>query len=231
MRKLLLFIVALLIVSLATPLFAQSEEMEIGLSMVPIKILMPKDEYVPEDNMEPPPDDMYMEEERDFLDEWLLGFHFGYTMGILYASLDSFVMPPFLVEDMTSRDEYDEGMDEWHYVPGYDRPGFLSFIDVGIRVKFSQIVLFAEAGINHLYVYRQEELQEEEQQGSLGTNLRLGASYMVLDNLSVGLTGTAIFPDFETMGDAVKGLFGDVDYEGSAEQIKFLPILMAVLYL
>lgn len=230
MRKILLFIVVLLVMSLAIPVFAQ-EELEIGLSMVPIGIITPEDK----DEIKPPsPDDPnidYYEEEKDFMDEWLIGFHFGYAMGILYASLDSFLMPPFLIEDMTSRDKIDEDTGESYYVKGFNRPGFLNFIDVGIRLDIAKIIIFAEAGVNHLYIYRQDELPEDEKPGQLGVNLRIGASYKVVDNLSIGITGTAIFPDFKTMGKVLKGLAGDEENEGAKEQLQFLPILLINLYL
>jgi hypothetical protein len=225
--------VATLILTLTVPLIAE-DEIELGLSMMPLHMLTEED-VGPADGMEPVPDnpDMMNQDEPDFMDEWLIGFHFGYSTGILYASLDSFVMPPFLVEKMTMSDFYDEEYQEWVMNPGIMRPGFLSFIDVGAKFSFGQIVAFAEAGVNNLYVYHQGDLPVEQQDkiGKLGTNLRIGASYKVIDNLSVGITGTAIFPNFKTMGSALKGLFGDDNYANSKEQLQVLPMIMAVFYL
>jgi hypothetical protein len=224
--------VALLIMALTIPLFA-ADELELGMSFTPLHMVAGGDN--PEGTEPPPPTspDMMYPEEKDFLDEWLIGFHFGYNTGILYASVDSFVMPPFLVEKMTQSDEYFEDTDQWVKNPGIVRPGFLNFLDLGIKLNISKFVLFAEAGVNNLYVYHQGDLPEEQKAkiGTLGTNIRFGASYRVINNLSVGLTGTAIFPNFMTMGNALKGLFGDEQYENSAEQVQLLPILMIVFYL
>jgi hypothetical protein len=223
--------VAFLIMTLTIPLFAQ-DELELGLSMVPLHMVL--GDKGPEEGVEPMPDnpDMYMEE-TDFLDEWMIGFHFGYSTGILYASIDSFVLPPGLVEQMTMGDFYnpDTGMIE--PAGGIFRPGFLNFLDVGAKLTLNKFVLFGEAGVNNLYVYHQGDLPPEQQDkiGKLGTNLRIGASYKVIDNLSIGLTGTAIFPNFKTMGAALKGVFGDENYENSKEQLQFLPMVMVVFYL
>jgi hypothetical protein len=134
---------------------------------------------------------------------------------------------------MTMGDKYDEEKNEWLMSPGIVRPGFFNLLDVGIKFSFGQIVAFAEAGVNNLYVYHQGDLPEDQKEkiGKLGTNLRLGASYKVIDNLSIGLTGTAMFPNFETRGSALKGLFGDENYENAKEQLQFLPMIMAVFYL
>jgi hypothetical protein len=210
--------VATLIITITVPLIAQ-DEIEVGLSMAPLHMVSPDDgsenfeEGMPENMSE----DYY---EKDFLDEWLVGLHLGYNMGILYASLDSFVMAPFMVSDMTSGERIDESGDMF-FSTGIEKPGFLNFIDVGIKLNLSKFVFFAETGINHLYIYRQSELKEEDKPGTLGSNLRIGASYRIIDNLSVGLTGTAIFPSFESMGNALKGLAGDEEYAESADQVKF----------
>lgn len=233
MRKLLLFMVIMLITLWAVPVFAgEGEEMEVGFSMTPLSLVM-NEEDRGEDYVEPGADSVYGDEETDLLDEFLVGLHFGYSMGFLYASLDSFIMPPFMVQEMTSGDYYDEEKEEWYFIPGIERPGFLNFIDVGIKITLSNFVLFGEIGINNLYVYNQGDLPDDQREriGTLGTNLRVGASYKVIDNLSVGLTGTAIFPNFKTMGAALKGLLGDENYEGSKEQLQLLPMIMVVLYL
>lgn len=229
MIKLLRILAAIMLISLAVPALFADDEFELGMSITPLHMVAGgDDEYT--DQYSDTYTDEYMEE-KDFLEEWLIGFHFGYSMSFLYATIDAMVLPPFLVSDMTNVDYYDDVKKEWVVIPGVERPAFLNFIDVGAKFTLGSFVLFGEAGINQLYIYRQGDIPDE-QKGSFGTNLRIGVSYKVLDSLSVGLTGTAIFPNFETMGKALKGLVSDDEgYDGAAEQLKFLPILMVVMYL
>lgn len=228
MKKLLLFLLAFMLLVQSVPLFAE-EELEIGLSFMPLH-------FVPKGGDEVAKDDERNEnldyvEQKDFMEEWLLGFHFAYNWDFIYVSLDSMVLPPWMVMDMTSHEELDQD-DNPIWVPGFDRPGFFNFIDAGIKIKIGKMVGFGEIGINHLYVYRESELPPEEKakMGSLGTNLRIGGSYMIADGISVGLTATAIFPNFKTMGAAISGLF-DPDYAEAAKQIQLMPMLMVNMYL
>lgn len=222
MSKLLLFIAVLLLVFSGLPLLAaEGEELEVGLSMVPIgAITQTESEQYGEGN---DPDMPY--EEKNFMDEWLVGFHVAYNWGIIYASLDSFALPAFMMKDMTKFE------DEHGFFDGHDRPGFINFFDAGLKITMGDIVVFATTGVNTLYVYRQAELPEEQTPGSFGTNLRMGASYKFANNVSIGITGTAIFPDFQTMGDSLKGVFGDPEYAQLANTIQVLPMIMAVVYM
>lgn len=226
MRKLFLFIVAFMILSLVGQVAA--EELELGISLFPIGML---EGDKTSDGSDQSTDDQMYQEEKSFMEEWLVGLHVAYNWGFVYASLDSMVMPSFLVEELTRKDRYDEGMDQYFIDPGIAKPGFYNFIDAGLKLTLGQIVTFVEAGVNYLYIYKQDELQPEDKPGALGVNLRAGAGYKVTSNLSVGVTGTAIFPDFATMGDALKGLIGEEGYAGAKENIQVLPMLMVVLYL
>lgn len=222
MNRLLLLITGLLLIFSGLPLFAE-EELELGLSFVPIGAIT-EDKHE-EYGMEPMESNEFYEEPT-FMDEWIIGFHVAYNWGILYASLDSFALPAFMIQDMT-RDTDEDG----YGFDGHKRPGFINFIDVGAKFTIGDIVLFGTTGINTLYVYRQAELPPDQKPGSFGTNLRVGASYKFAGNISVGLTGTAIFPNFQTMGMALQGMFGNEEYGHMAESVKFLPMLMGVVYL
>jgi hypothetical protein len=234
MSKLLLFMAALLIFT-GLPIFAaQNEELELGMAFVPIgAITKDKDEQRMDDyanqidqtndydpNTEGP--------EKTFMEEWMIGFHVAYNWGIIYASIDAIALPPFLVKEMTSFE------DEFGYFEGFDRPGFLNFIDIGAKFTIGEMVFFASTGINDLYIYREGELPQDMKNKvpqTLGTNLRIGANYKITSNLSVGLTGTSVFPSFETMSDVLKGVFGDPAYAHMKDQMKLLPMLAVTYYM
>lgn len=229
MSKLLLFMAVLLLIFSGLPLFAaEGEELELGISLVPIGAVNKdkSEEY----GMEPAPDpnnEFY--DEPSFMDEWLIGFHVAYNWGIIYASLDSMALPPFMIKEMTRFEGTDyEGNP--YFFEGHDRPGFINFLDAGIKLSIGDIVAFGTIGFNSIYIYRQAELPEEQKPGTVGTNLRIGAGYKIAKDISIGLTGTAIFPNFKTMSMALKGLVDD-KYAYMAESIQFVPMFMAVLYM
>lgn len=234
MSKLLLFIAALLIFT-GLPIFAtEGEELELGMAFVPIGAITKddgeqmKDDYG--DQIDDPNYDPYAQgPEKTFMEEWMIGFHVAYNWGIIYASIDAIALPPFLVKEMTSFED-----PEFGYFEGFDRPGFLNFIDIGAKFTLGDIVLFASTGINDLYIYREGELppdMKEKVPQTLGTNLRIGASYKIMSNLSVGLTGTSVFPSFQTMSAVLKGVFGDPEYAHMADQLQFLPMLAVTYYM
>jgi len=234
MSKLLLFIAVLLIFT-GLPIFAaDNEELELGMAFVPIgAITKDKDAQMQEDygaqiDQTNDYDPNAQGKEKTFMEEWMIGFHVAYNWGIIYASLDAIALPPFLVKEMTSFE------DEFGYFEGFDRPGFLSFIDIGAKFTLGDIVLFASTGINDLYLYREGELPPDMQAKvpqTLGTNLRIGANYKITSNLSVGLTGTSVFPSFENMGKVLKGVFGDPEYAHMANQMQLLPMLAVTYYM
>lgn len=236
MRKLFLFIVAFMLLALLGQVAA--EELEIGISLFPIGMIDGEEDRQVVDEGYELAEDQELNDEKDFMEEWLVGFHFRYSWGFLYTSLDAMVMPPGMIEDMTALPVLDDfgnpvidertGMPK--KTPGVFRPGFYNFIDVGVKLDIGEIVVFAETGVNILYIHQQDNLNEE-QKDAVGVNLRIGASYKVTSNMSVGLTGTAIFPDFETMGAALKGLAGESGYEDAGDNVQLLPMLSIVLYL
>ncbi len=155
MKKFLIPLILILI--LFIPAFVSASELELGMGYTP----------------------MFGEELDDdatFQESGLTSFHVGYSFWwLFYASWDSFIMPPYIVESMTGGFEEDPDNPDAGFVrDGYYRPGFLNMFDLGIRLKLGPVLAFAEMGINTLYVYRQEEDNLDIAEG-LGANIRLGA--------------------------------------------------------
>jgi hypothetical protein len=113
------------------------------------------------------------------------------------------------------------------YFPGIYAPGFLTFLDGGVKVEIGNLIGFAEAGFNWLYIYKGLY------KSSLGTNLRLGLRYKFSQNMSVGLTGTAIFPDFATMFRTIGDSFDSDPFvrQDAADRMKFVPMFAMTLHL
>jgi hypothetical protein len=156
----------------------------------------------------------------------IIGFHVGISpIAILYASLDSLALPPYMISGMTGYQ--DEG---GRWVEGYYRPGFLNLIGVGFRFILGPVVLSTTVGTNNIYVYKQSELGEGAG-GSWGANLRL-AALLKFGFWGVGLTGTAIFPSFSTMIEVFRQLGSETNQQWALDQIVngLVPSLMATLY-
>jgi len=216
MRKTLVFVAGLLLLCLAAPIWAG--ELELGVSLFPIDW-----------QNEPPEGTLITQEEETFINDWLFGFHVGYGWTLFYASWDSFVLPPYIVRDITTVVENDAIVRE-----GFYRPGFVNFFDVGLRlVLFDMLVGFAELGVNTLYIYERDKLPEEDQPGGFGANLRLGAGLKINDSLGIDLAGTALFPSFDKMLDVLGDLSSPNESvrEAALNQIKLFPTVMLVWYL
>jgi hypothetical protein len=104
--------------------------------------------------------------EGDMWDDSLKALHVGYNFGwIFLASLDTFILPPQMVLDMS------DGI-----IAG--RPGMVNLYDIGVRLRLGPLMTFAQIGTNTLYIYRQSELVEEygyDMGGNFGANIRIGA--------------------------------------------------------
>lgn len=191
MRKAIL-VAAVLIVVLAVPTF--SNELELGLSWTPL-----------------PGADQNAEEEAEL--DSITGFHIAYNWwAVMYASWDSLVMPPFIIQEWT----------------GYKRPGFLNLYDVGLRITLGPIVTYLTVGMNNVYVYKQDQVGFE---NNLGANLRLGAG-LKFGWWGVNASGTAVFPSFEYMGNTLKGLASDATREIAVGKIvdALVPSINLTLY-
>ncbi len=169
MRKTVLFVALLaLAVFVATPAFA---EMELGLSWTPV----PGNDNSPDAQMES-----------------ITGFHVGYQWwGIFYASWDSLVMPPEIINSFT----------------GFQRPGFLNLFNAGLRLRIGPIIGYATLGTNNIYVYRQAELENFDP--SFGANLRAGVG-LKFNWWGINVSGTSVFPSFERLTQTLAAL-GDPD--------------------
>lgn len=222
MKKIfLLFLILTLLLPIG--LFA-SEELELGIALTPIGVVRDQEE----DEAPETVDDPDSEEEQDFFDNWLLALHAAYNWDSWYVSLDAVILAPWFVKGMTTTriDDPDNPSDA-KVTQGIYAPGLLFFIDGGLKVEIGNFIGFGELGFNWLYVYKGMAA------GKFGTNLRLGARYKFTDYMSVGLTGTAIFPDFASMFRTIGDSFSEDDLvrEAAGERMKFVPMLALTMHL
>lgn len=125
----------------------------------------------------------------------MVSFHAGYSFAwLFYLSGDAYVLPPFVVRNMTTTIEEDGFVKDGLY-----RPGFLNMINVGLRPRLGPVALSATVGLNSLYLYKEGEVSDKANKPSLGVNLRLGGILFVNDLFSFSLTGTTVFPDGRTL--------------------------------
>ena len=83
MKKILIIMVGLLLLSLAAPTWAG--DLELGISLFPFDW-----------GNNPIQGTMIADADESFINNWLFGFHVGYAWGLFYTSWDSFVSGPFL---------------------------------------------------------------------------------------------------------------------------------------
>lgn len=180
--------VALALILLCAPVWA---EIELGLGLAPSLI-----------------DTEGRPEEENVLGDFSLSLHAGYSlMWLLYASADSLILPPSLVQSFTSK------LDENGFVrEGIYRPGMLNLFNVGIRPSFGPVAVMATAGINQLYIYKQDELPDDYEAPTLGVNLRLGAYLFITKNLALTATGTSVFAGFDALISFFKAVAGTDAY-------------------
>ena len=205
MKRCFVFSISIvLLLGAAAPVFSDSEEWELGLSWTPL--FVSEEEAITEGDT----------------DDTMLGFHFGYVWWhIAYASWDSIVIPPHLMQQWT----------------GFYRPGFLNLYDVGIRLHIGPVVGFAEVGLNSLYIYKKYELDQQLEEGetlkrSMGANFRLGLGYHG-GSWGITLAGTTVFPSFREMSETLKALGSDQTRSAAWQRIKegMVPSLNIILYL
>lgn len=192
MKKLLFLLFAF---SLLLPAIAEQEDdIELGFALTPMSIL--KDEG--DSSM-----DSIYEAESGVLGDNILGLHVGYSfMWLFYASIDANVMPPWWIGEVTGY--WDDESQTW--VPGITAPGFITFVNIGVRPTFGPVIAMATLGINYLYIhsaYVQD--QDISANNKAGMNLRLGVGYK-FDMFSVSLIGTSVYSDFTSMKHVLKGL-------------------------
>jgi hypothetical protein len=118
----------------------------------------------------------------------MLGFHAAYSWLIFYGAWDSLAVPPPTILSWT----------------GYaNRAGFLNLFGVGIRLLLGPFALYSTIGVNTLYVYKQDEL--EDLNSDFGANLRIGAG-LKFGIWGVNASGTAVFPAFDDIVNLFKDL-------------------------
>jgi hypothetical protein len=212
MRRILVLSVLLLAV-IAGPAFGQ-DQFDIGISATPL--------FAEEG-----------ETATDILDNLIPGFHVGYRfLYLLYASWDALVLPPRIVESMTTR--FIQRPDGSTVVQeGYFRPGFLNLIDAGIQIVLGPFVVSAELGVNQVYIYKQDEL-DPRPDANFGANVLVGAG---LKFGTWGITGRAfvVFPDIESAIFTLSSLASsDNEFAAAALDVvldNLIPQIMVTLYL
>jgi hypothetical protein len=212
MKRIGLPILVALLLVLAAPLFA---EIELGLSVMPLM----EEEAGGEDQF-------YQRQSDSFVENAILGFHLGYVQWrFLYGSWDALMMPPRIIEGMTTR--YEEGESGEFVKKGFYLPGFLNLFDAGIRLKIGPIIGFFEAGVNYLYVY-----SGANQDTDFGVNARAGLG-LRFGALGVTGSGTVVFNDFENMGRVFASLADPNRKDDALEMLmsNLIPSVAVVLYL
>ncbi|OQY39626.1 MAG: hypothetical protein B6229_03460 [Spirochaetaceae bacterium 4572_7] len=139
-KKLLLIIIITFFTS-----FLYASDLELGLS------------YTPGDVLKTDEDRQIESVTGRKQNDGILGFHAGYSFWwLFYVSSDSLVVPPWFVQKLST---YEKGNGEFHQ--GIMAPGFITFVDFGIRPKFKHLYLLATIGINSLYIHSEYDDGED----------------------------------------------------------------------
>lgn len=208
--KKLLILTMLGMLLLPSILFA--DEYELGIALTPMDVLKTDEDK----NME-----LMSEGSDNSANDFILGLHFGYSFAwLFYASVDANAMPPWWVAKMTATQQEDGTR-----IAGINQPGFVTFIDVGVRPTFGSLMVLGEVGINHFYIK-----EGGDNNNKLGVNFRLGAGYK-FDPFSISLIATAIFPDFQTMKYVFQALADHEEWAQKALGKSIIPSLAFYLHL
>ncbi len=194
------------------PVFAG--QLELGMSLTSVE----------QDNETNPNEDQY-----DSNNTILPGFHIGYRFAwIGFMSLDSYVMPPEYITNMTAT--YD--LDSDTYNQGPFRPGFLNTWNLGLKLVLGPLVGYSTLGVNSIYVYKESEYLDEDFNKNFGANWKIGAGLKTKD-WGINLDLMAIFPNIDTMFQELDLLFnGDkTQQEEAKKRIQFIPSLVFILYI
>jgi hypothetical protein len=208
MKKFIIPLILVLFLLIIIPATVSAAEWELGLG------------YTPLSNED-------LADDASFQESGLTSFHAGYSFWwLFYASWDSFIMPPYLVESMTGSLENDV------YKEGYYRPGFLNMYDVGIRIHLGPVMGFATVGVNTLYVYRQDEDMLDVGE-NIGANLRLGLGAR-FDWWGITASISSIQPSIDQAVMIIENMSSGDDYLKTQAEEMFLanlvPSIMLVMY-
>ena len=203
-RKLMILVTAIMLLLMANAAFA---ELELGIGLTP-----------------PITGDLPEGVAGDFLEASIKSFHVGLSWWwLFYASWDSLVLPPYVTKALTTSIVIDEsGAFER---PGAAVPSFLNLFNLGIRPKIGPIIVFATAGINHMWIYGDSQepnpyrstAEGEEANTALGVNFRLGAG-LAFGWWGITASGTIVFSDFDEMAADFDTLAGT--HEEAIERVQ-----------
>lgn len=145
MKKLLVPLAAVLLLSLAVP--AAFSEVELGLGLTPGSV------GGGDPNADP-----------------IVNFHVGWSWTILYLSWDAYAMPDYWVYNNTTYVDPNTG----YVIPGYLAPGFLNMFDIGIKIVIRPFIGYAEIGTNGLYIRGGQEYGKIGVNFRLGAGVKFG---------------------------------------------------------
>lgn len=186
-RRLILPVTLLLAVVIAAPVVSQSDEFSVGISVTALD----ESDY------------------QESFDSVQLGFNVGYRfLNVFLADWSAISLPPGVVAAITGY-EYTDDEGNKYYVEGYSRPAFANFFDIGLGINLGPFVVNAQAGLNLLYLYKQDELDGYD--GSAGANLRAGVG-LRFDWWSVLLNGTVVFADLQEAGKTLAALASEEEF-------------------
>lgn len=191
-------------------------EVELGLSYTPGSLLKNEESEAMEE---------FYDVESGVFGDSIIGFHAGYSFWwLFYVSVDSLMVPPWWVYQLTSY----TGTDGTTY-DGINAPGFVNFFDIGIRPKIGPVYLLATVGVNALYIHSEYDTREED--ATVGFNLRLGLG-VKFDNFSFTLTGTSVYSDYDSMASTIENLIEAEDPDATTDFLESLiPSIGVVLHL
>ena len=177
MKKLLVPLAVIALLALAVPsAFAVPSEWELGVGWSPAS--------------DP------QSAERGAVDS-LINFHVGYSWNILYLSWDAYALPDYMVYNLTSYVDANNG----YFYPGYFVPGFMNLFDVGLKFYLRPVLGYVEVGTNALYLYGGQMYN-----GGLGVNARLGIGFK-FGWWGINLSGTDVFASWGDLGYAFGQMF------------------------
>jgi hypothetical protein len=186
MKKLWVLLTVFLLLTVSLPVFA---ELELGVGFSPP--LGSKDQNAGMSG--------------NVVQDAMYSSHLGLSWWwLFYASVDSYVMPPYTIQDLTTTVNETTGT----VTPGYYRPGFLNLFDVGIRPELSSVILMLETGINYLYIWRSADVPDLANKSMLGVNLRGGVGYN-FGFISAMVSGTVVFDNFQDVVTVFRNIAGN----------------------
>jgi len=204
-----------IIIMFLLPTILLADEYEFGIALTPMSFLKSQEDV----DMEAA---QMQTGQSSILSDYSLGLHAGYSFAwLFYASVDANAMPPWWVAKQTATIDA-----EGNRVPGDSLPAFVSFFDVGIRPTLGNLIIMAELGLNHFYIYR----QEAESEAKLGVNFRVGLGYK-MNAFSLDVLGTLIFEDFRTMQGVFEAFSNDEEWAREKIMQSLIPSVAIYLHL